>query len=117
MNDVSYKILISLIGREIEKHVAESKIEKSEQAGFTKGRNILDSLFILRECVEETYRKKEQIVAIANDFQKEFDRIRKETLVEMLKELRIDSKIIDFIVRIYRKDSTKIQLGRGKLRN
>ena len=57
MTDVSYKILISLIGREIEKHVAENKIGKFQQAGFTRGGNILDNLFILKECVEETYRK------------------------------------------------------------
>ena len=54
MTDVSYKILMSLIGREIEKHIAEYKIGKFEQVGFTKGENILDNLFILRECVEET---------------------------------------------------------------
>ena len=40
MTDVSYKILMSLIGREIEKHIAENKIGKFEQAGFTKGGNI-----------------------------------------------------------------------------
>ena len=57
MTDVSYKILMSLIEREIEKHVAENKIGKFVQAGFTKGGNILDNLFILKECVEETYRK------------------------------------------------------------
>ena len=61
MTDVSYKILISLIGREIEEEKAENKIEKFEQAGFTKGGNILDNLFISRECVEDTYREKEQI--------------------------------------------------------
>ena len=70
MTDESYKTLMSLIGREMEKHVAENKIEKYEQAGFTKGGNILDNMFILRECVEETYRKKEQMVAIAIDFKK-----------------------------------------------
>ena len=59
MTDVSYKILMSLIGRKIEKHVAENKIGKFEQAGFTKGGNILNNLLILRECVEETYKKKE----------------------------------------------------------
>ena len=57
VTDVSYKMLMSLIRREREKHVAENKIEKFKQAGFTKGGNILDNLFILRECVEETYRK------------------------------------------------------------
>ena len=76
MTDVSYKILMSLIGREIEKHVVENKIEKFEQDGFTKGGNILDNLFILRECVEETYRKKEQMVAIAIDFKKAYDSIK-----------------------------------------
>ena len=35
MADVPNKILMSLIGREIEKHMAENKIEKFEQAGFT----------------------------------------------------------------------------------
>ena len=58
MTKVPYKILMSLIGREIEKHIAENKIGKFEQAGFTKGGNIIDNLFILRECVEGTYRKK-----------------------------------------------------------
>ena len=114
MIDVSYKILMSLIGREIENHVAENKIEKFEQAGFTKGGNILDKLFILRECVEKTYRKKEQIVAIAIDFKKAYDSIKRETMVQILKKIRIDSKIIDFIVRIYREDSTKIQLEKNK---
>ena len=32
----------------------------------------------------------------------------------ILQELSIDSKIIDFIVRIYREDSTKIQLEKNK---
>ena len=34
MTDVSYKILMSLIGREIEKHIAENKIEKFEHASW-----------------------------------------------------------------------------------
>ena len=107
-------IAMSLIGRELEKHIAENKIGKFEQAGFTKGGNILDNLFILGECVEEAYRKIEQMVAIAIDFKKAYDSIKRETMVQILKELRIYSKIIDFIVRIYREDSTKIQLEKNK---
>ena len=55
--------------------------EKFEQAGFTKGGNILDNLFILRECAEETCRKKEQMVAIAIVFKKAYDSIKRETMV------------------------------------
>ena len=35
-------------------------------------------------------------------------------MIQILKELMIDSQIIDFIVRIYREDSTKIQLEKNK---
>ena len=45
------------------------------------------------------YRKKEQMVAIiAIDFKKTYDSIKRETMVQILKELRMDSKILDFIV-------------------
>ena len=54
------------------------------------------------------------MVAIAIDFKKAYDSIKRETMVQILKELRIDSKIIDFIVRIYREDITKIQLEKNK---
>ena len=54
------------------------------------------------------------MLAIAIDFKKAHDSIKGETKVQILKELRIDSKIIDFIVRIYREDSTKIQLEKNK---
>ena len=85
MTDVSYKILMSLIRRKIEKHIAG----KFEQAGFTNGEIILDYLFILRECVEEMYRKKEQMVAIAIDFKKAYGSIKREKMVQILKELTL----------------------------
>ena len=61
------------------------------------------------KCVEETYRRK-QMLAIAIDFKKAYDSIKRETMVEIIKELRIDRKIINFIVKIYREDNTKIRL-------
>ena len=91
MTDVSYKILMSLIGREIEKHIEENKIGKFEEAGFTKSGSISDNLFIMRKCVEQTYRKKEQMVAIEIDFKKAYDSIKRETMEQIPKELRIDS--------------------------
>ena len=54
------------------------------------------------------------MVAIEIDFKKANDSIKRETMVQILKELRIDIMIIDFLVRIYREDSTKIQLEKNK---
>ena len=44
---------MSLIGREMENHVAENKIEKFEQAGFTKGGNIRYPKRMRRRDVQE----------------------------------------------------------------
>ena len=54
------------------------------------------------------------MVAIAIDFKNTYDSIKRETMVQILKELRLDSKIIDFIKRIYKEDSIKIQLEKNK---
>ena len=54
------------------------------------------------------------MVAIAIDFKKAYDSIKRETMVQILKELRIGSKIINFISRIYKEDSIKIQLKKNK---
>ena len=59
-------------------------------------------------------QEKKPMVVIAIDFKNAYNSIKRETMVQILKELWIDSQIIDFIVRIYRKDSTKIQLEKNK---
>ena len=49
----------------------------------------------------DVQEKKEQMVAITIDFKKAYNSIKRETMVQILKEFRIGSNIIDFIVRIY----------------
>ena len=39
--------------------------------------------------------------AIAIDFKKAYNSIKRETMVQILKELRIDNKIIDYSKNIY----------------
>ena len=48
-------------------------------------------------------------MAIAVDFKKTHDSVKWQAMVEILKELKMDSKVVDFIIRIYWEDSTKIQ--------
>ena len=62
MTDVSYKMVMKLVKEEIEKHLKESGLARPEQAGFTRGGEILDNLLILQECVRKTYRERGQLV-------------------------------------------------------
>jgi len=81
--------------------------------GFTAGGAIVDNLFILQECVHEVYRRKEELVLVAVDFKKAYDSIKREMIIEVLKEYRVDVRVIDVVKRVYCEDKTRIELGEG----
>ena len=114
LTDVSYKIFMSLIKHEIEKHIEDNDMIKENQAGFTKGGRVEDNLLILQEIVEQTFISKETAIITAIDFKKAYDSIKRESFVEILKEYRVEEELIDIIVSIYSDDVTKIKLGDDK---
>ena len=52
------------------------------------------------------------LIIVSVDFKKAFDSVRRGEIVEVLKEYRVDPQIIDFVVRIYEKDQTRIEIGK-----
>ena len=115
MTDVSYKIMMALIREEIDQHLKDNNMRHDEQAGFTRGGNIMDNMIILQECVQETYRTKGSLFLVSVDFSKAFDSIKRETIVEVLKEYRVDERVIDLVVRIYVEDKTRIAIAEEEL--
>ena len=58
--------------------------------------------------VERVYRNRGELYLVSIDFEKAYDSIRREKIIEILKDYRIQGEIIDFISRVYRGDSTVI---------
>ena len=110
MTDVSYKIMMAMVREEIDRHIEENNMRHHEQAGFTRGGNIMDNMVIIQQCIEDTYRTRESLFVVSVDFCKAFDSIKREAIVEVLKEYRIDANVIDFVVRIYMEDKTRIAI-------
>ena len=84
------------------------------QAGFTKKRRITDNLYILKHCIENSFKKIQQLFVIAVDFQKAFDSIKRGKLIETMIALKIDSKVIEIISNIYSHDSTELYVNNKK---
>ena len=61
-----------------------------------------------------TYINKECTIITAIDFRKAYHFIRREYLIEILKEYRMPEKVIEFIADIYIEDKTRIKLGKEK---
>ena len=115
LTDVSYKIVMKVVKEEVERHLEENGLVRWEQVGFTKGGEILDNLLVLQECVRQSYGRGEQMVVIAVDFSKAYDSIRREKVVEVLKDLKVPVKVIDMIRRGYVGDRTRVEIGGREL--
>ena len=111
LTNVSYKIYMALIKNELEEHLKENIALEESQAGFTEGGRIEDNIFILQYCVEESFKAKKELIVASIDFKKAFDSIKRDAIIEVLKEYKVHYKIIDTIADIYVGDKTVLDLG------
>ena len=81
---------------------------------FTKKRRIIDNLYILRYCIENSFKRKQALFVIAVDFQKAFDSINRSRLIETMMKFKIDSNVIEIIANIYSHDSTELFINNNK---
>ena len=58
---------MALIKEEIEAHLEKNEEKLETLAGFTKGGRIEDNIFILRHCVEKSYKEKKGLIVIVFD--------------------------------------------------
>ena len=112
LTDVSYKMMMSVMKEKIEEHIEENGMRKGEQAGFTGGGEILDNLLILQECVRQAYSRKEELVIIAVDFKKAYDSIKRQKLIEVMKDYKMPMEMIDLLMRLYSGDMTSVKVGK-----
>ena len=111
LTDISYKLYMTIQGRKIDNHIIDNNEQIETQAGFTKGSQIEDNLFILQYCIEKTYKQRKPLIVTCIDYTKAYDSIKRETIVETLANYRIHPKIINTIATIYEHDSTTINIG------
>ena len=108
--NVSFKILMALLKNEIEEHIKENNEAMEEQAGFTGGGRVDDNLLLLQYCVDDSYRRRKPLVVVSIDFKKAYDSIKREEMIQVMKEYRIHPEVIDILAEVYQGDSTKIRI-------
>ena len=70
ITNISYKLYMSHIGEEIEKHIEVNNLAKGNQVGFTKGGRTEYNHFMLQYIVDKAQRNKEKLIVITLDFKK-----------------------------------------------
>merc|ERR1711895_242537 len=111
----SNKIICSILRQKIEDFLEEKGIKYENQFGFTQGGRVEHCMFILSYIATMTFQTRgkygKNLYFAFIDFKKAYDSIDRKKLIEVLIEFKINPKIIELIVQMYKDDHTVIKLG------
>merc|ERR1711891_9931 len=111
----SNKIICTILRQKIENFLEEKGMKYENQFGFTQGGRVEHCMFILNYVTNMTFEKRgrngKALYLAFIDFKKAYDSIDRKKLIEVLIEFKINPKIIDLIVQMYKDDHTIIKLG------
>lgn len=82
--------------------VTESTLSES-QSGFRKGRSIQDHIFTIRQVIHKTLQTKSKAYFAFVDLEKAFDRVRRQTVWDILEKRKVDKHLIEAVKSVYRK--------------
>merc|ERR1712121_347962 len=111
----SNKIVCTILRQKIEEFLENKGIVFNNQFGFTEGGRVEHCMFILDYIANMSYEKRGRkcrpLYLAFIDFKKAYDSIDRRKLIEVLIGYKINPKIIDLIVQMYKEDHTVIKLG------
>ena len=87
---VGYMLFWGLVNNKLVEHSDRNGMICDYQAGFTGGMSLVQNLFIVRYCIEETYWFGRKLVEVSIDFKKAFNSVERMALVRTLKYYKCD---------------------------
>jgi hypothetical protein len=90
--------------------IAERILHKS-QIAFIKGRNIMNSVLALHEILHETKRKKRIGVVLKLDFEKAYDKVSWEFLIQCLKKRGFNETWCDWVALMVKNGTVLVKLN------
>ena len=95
------KLFTKIVNERLLKYSIQKNIFGKEQIGFLRGNRTSDNLIILHSLVQEKLKSGKKLFACFVDFEKAFDKIPRNKLVEKLCNLGISGNILRTIENMY----------------
>ena len=96
---------MGLVNSKVVEHLERNRLIRDYQAVFTGGRRLEENLFIVRYCIEETFRLGKRLIVVAIDFEKAFDSV---ALIRALMNYKCDPRLIDEVLDLCVGDRTEV---------
>jgi hypothetical protein len=91
--DTTYKVLAYCILDRV-RPIADNLLG-DYQGGFRPNRSTTDQIFVIRQILQKSWKYNKDVHILFVDFKKAYDSIHRESLVNILKEFRFPSKIVN----------------------
>ena len=115
LTNTSYKLMMTLIKKQIYQHLLELGEINDLQAGFTEGRRMEDNVFLMEYCLRESKKRRKELIVMAIDFEKAFDSVERGCLIRVMKRCGCDPMVIETVAQLYMNDSIEVYLGNKKI--
>ena len=87
---------------------------RGEQAGFKKGRNTTEQIFVLRNIIEEVAEWNSSLYLCFVDYEKAFDSIHRDTLWKIMRCYGILTKVVRMVQVMYSNCTCAVVDGDGR---
>ena len=98
---VGYKIFMASVKSKLIEHLERNRLISGYQAGFAGGRRLEENLFIVRYCIEETFRLGRRLIVVGVDFEKAYYSVDRVALIRALRYYKCDPRLIDVVLDLY----------------
>ena len=106
------KIVLRVIDERLKRNIEET-VDRA-QFGFRKGKGTRDAIFVLRTIIERAIEKQKDLFMCFVDFEKAFDMVRHEVLVDRLRVLGVDTADIRVMSNLYWGQRAVVRIGEDR---
>ena len=106
------KVLLRVIRERIKRKIEESLTE--EQYGFRRGKGTNNAIFALRVMLERSVEMQKDIYLCFVDFEKAFDTVRHEDMIDILRGIGLDDKDVRIIEKLYWDQEAAVKIGQER---
>ena len=97
--NTDYKILTKVLSRRLEKHIPS--VINPDQSGFVSGRYIGENIRFIEDLVEKFDREEREGLILQLDFEKAFDSVEWDFMIETLKAFNLGKEFISYVKCCY----------------
>ena len=106
------KVLLKVVGERLKSKMEE--VVDGAQFGFRKNKGTRNAIFVIRMVLERMLEKNNEVYMCFIDYEKAFDTVKHEILIDMLQRMGVDGRDSRLIRNLYWEQEARVRIGEDR---